>query len=64
MTDLFGGDLPITRASQIKEVAREISQREHVYPRWVAAGKMTQVAADRQIAIMRAVLATLQEPTS
>lgn len=61
MSDLFGGALPISLDAQIKEVLREIAQRERVYPRWVAAGKMTQAAADRQIAIMRAVQHTLAD---
>lgn len=59
MGDLFGGALPVPLAAQIAEVRREIVQRERVYPRFVAAGKLTQGAADRQIGAMRAVLATL-----
>lgn len=43
-------------AAQKAEVAgREVRQRERVYPRLVAAGKMTQAFADRQIAVMRAI---------
>ena len=45
---------------QIAEVAREIVLRERVYPKWVEAGRLTQAKADRQIAVMNAVLATLQ----
>lgn len=60
MPDLFGGSLPVPLAAQIKEVEREIAQRERVYPRWVADGRMPQATANRQIATMRAVLATLK----
>lgn len=61
MADLFGGALPVPLAAQIAEVEREIGQRERVYPRLVAAGKMTPAAAERQIAVMRAVLQTLKQ---
>lgn len=60
MADLFGGSLPVPLTSQIAEVEREIKQRERVYPRWVEAGKMPKATADRQIEVMRAVLATLK----
>lgn len=46
--------------SQIACVKREIALRERVYPKWVAAGRMKQQAADHEIAAMRAVLATLE----
>lgn len=36
---------------------REVRQRQRVYPRWVADGRMTQEFADRQIAIMREIAA-------
>jgi hypothetical protein len=49
-------DLP----KQIACVEREISFRERVYARWVAAGKMKQDKADYEIAAMRAVLETLK----
>jgi hypothetical protein len=47
-------------ADQIACVRREIGMRERVYPKWVAGGRMKQDAADRELAAMRAVLATLQ----
>lgn len=58
MSDLFPDALP-DLAAQIAEVRREIAQRERVYPRWVASGQMKQATADRQMAVMRAVLNTL-----
>jgi hypothetical protein len=60
MSDLFNGTLPVPLKAQIEEVQRELDQRERVYPRLVAERKMPQARADRQIATMRAVLATLK----
>lgn len=59
MLDLFGGTLPIDLAAQRAEIEREIALRRRVYPRWTEAGKMSHAAADRQIAVMEAVLETL-----
>ncbi len=56
MTDLF----PPSIADQIATVEREIRMREAVYPRRVAGGHMSQEAADREIARMRAALETLK----
>ena len=55
MTELF----PPTLDDEIACVRREIQYRERVYPRWVAEGKMKPDAADRQLALMRAVLGRL-----
>lgn len=41
-------------------VDREIRMRTQVYPRRVADKKMRQAEADREIAVMRAVLARLK----
>jgi len=49
-----------SKVDQIAEVKREIALRERVYPKWVEAGRLKQDKADRQLAIMRAVLATLE----
>lgn len=57
MSELF----PFTIAEMIREVEREISLRRRVYPRWVAQGRLTQAAADKQIAIMEAVVRWLQD---
>ena len=35
--------------------AREVKQRQHVYPRFVADGRMSQGFADRQIEVMHAI---------
>lgn len=51
--------LPITIDDEIACIRREIVMRQRVYPRWVAAGKMKQDTADREIACMEAVNARL-----
>lgn len=51
--------LTLTLDEQIKSVEREIGMRESVYPKWVRAGKMSDLKASREIAAMRAVLSTL-----
>lgn len=45
---------------QIACVEREIALRRRAYPRWVRAGRMTQRDADRELAEMESVLATLR----
>jgi hypothetical protein len=55
IADLF----PISLDDQITAVKREISMRERVYPRQVGNGRMSQTLADRELALMRAVLDTL-----
>jgi hypothetical protein len=47
--------LPITMADRLACVDRELALRRRVYPRWVAAGRMTQAKADREIELMQAV---------
>jgi hypothetical protein len=59
MGDLFP-DAPIPLAAQIAEVERELRLRAGAYPRFIAAGRMTQAAADRHVAAMAAALATLR----
>lgn len=49
-----------TLEEQLRGVEREIGLRESVYPRRVAAGKMTQSKADREIALMRAIADTVR----
>lgn len=51
----------ISLAEQVDCVRRELRMRERAYPRWIAAGKMTQAKADAEIAAMTAVLATVEE---
>lgn len=50
-----------TIEEQIAEVEREIAMRRRVYPRLVEIKKTSQAKADRQLAVLEAVLATLQQ---
>lgn len=56
MPELFDPPLP----EMIREVEREITLRRAVYPSLVARKKLTQVGADRQIALMEAVRGNLE----
>lgn len=51
----------ITLDMQMACVARELAYRRRCYPKWVAAGKMTQDKADHELAVMEAVQASLLE---
>lgn len=51
--------MTVPLVAQIQCVQREIVMRERVYPKWVAAGRLRQADADREIAAMRAVLDSL-----
>lgn len=58
--------MPTTAVSiedQIAEVKRELAMRERVYPRWINAPKpkLTPQTGERQMARLRAVLATLEQ---
>lgn len=46
---------PITAADKRACAERELAMRKRVYPRWVSAGKMAQITADREIAVMTAI---------
>lgn len=54
MSGLF--DDVISKQEKVQEIEREIAMRERVYANRVAEKKMTQAKADRQIAVMRAIL--------
>lgn len=54
--DLF----PPTLDDLIACIERELAMRRAVYPKRIAAGVLSQAAADRQMALMAAVLANLQ----
>lgn len=62
MADLFpDSPLAVSIDDQIDEVRKEINYRKHVYMRLVDKKKLTLATADKKIAIMRAVLQTLQQ---
>lgn len=50
-----------TATEKLAEIDRELRLRRHVYPSRVAAGKLGQKMADRQIAIMEAIRADYAE---
>lgn len=49
-----------TIEEQIAEVERELAMRRRVYPRMIEIKKTTKPKADRQIAVLEAVLDTLR----
>jgi hypothetical protein len=51
----------ISLDDQIKELQRELALRDRVYPHLVANGKLRQPVADRNVARMRAAMATLRD---
>ena len=54
--------MTITRETKITALRRELQMRGRVYPHRVAEGRMTQAEADREIAVMRAILADYEGP--
>ncbi len=56
MSDLF----PISLDDMIEEADREVTMREKVYSRQLGLGTITPDAANRRIAIMRAIAARLR----
>jgi hypothetical protein len=46
-----------SRARKLKCIDRELGMRRRVYPGFVDRGKMTQSAADEEIAVMEAIKA-------
>lgn len=59
MYDLFPETAPGI-AEQIAEVRRELALRERNYSGFIRRGFVTAAKADRQMATLRAVLATLE----
>lgn len=52
--------IAITLEEQIRGVMREIAMRKSCYPKWIEQRRLTQAKADHEIAVMEAVLRTLQ----
>ena len=52
----------ITSDDKRRCLKREIAMRRSVYPGWVAKGRMTKALADREIAVMEAILADYAQP--
>lgn len=52
-------EFEMTLEEQIKGVKREIEMRKRVYPKYVEAGKMTQLEANYRIDVMECTLNSL-----
>lgn len=64
MTDMFPETLPDARIKPaLGELRREIGMREHLYPKWVAEGRMKAVVADRQLSALKGALELIEELT-
>lgn len=48
-------------SEKAKEARREVFQRQRVYPRLIAQGKLTPTAAARQIALMEEIAADYEK---
>jgi hypothetical protein len=59
MPELFE-DPPPTLRDAIAEVKRELGMRRGAYPRFVAAGKLPQGIANRQVACLETALKWLE----
>lgn len=46
----------ISDDDKLRELKRELRMRRSAYPRWVASGSLSAETAERQIAIMEAVV--------
>jgi hypothetical protein len=55
MTDLFAA-FPFSREDKIGGLRREVAMRQRVFARRVERGVMERADADREIALMRAIL--------
>jgi hypothetical protein len=45
----------IDNIDKLRCVEREIAMRKSVYPKWIAAKRLSQENADREIAVMEAI---------
>lgn len=59
MEDLLG-KRTFTAREKAEAIVRELTLRRYVYPRRIAAKKMKQETADREIAVMEAILGDYQ----
>ena len=55
---------PITTRDIIGELRRELALRQRAYPAWIAKGTLAQAKADRQIAVLKAAIAKIEETRS
>lgn len=55
---------PITTPDMLDELRRELALRQRLYPAWIAKGTLAKPKADRQIAVLKAVIAKIEETMS
>jgi hypothetical protein len=55
------GNVCVSLNEQIREVERELRHRSYSYPAMIQREKLSAANAARRLAVMRAVLETLQE---
>ena len=55
--------MTITDQDKLACAEREVKMRRRVYPRWIAAGKMTQAKADHEIAVMESIAEDYRKKT-
>lgn len=55
---------PITTRDMADELRRELAMRERLYPGWIAKGTLAKPKADHQIAVLKAVIAKIEEKFS
>lgn len=56
------GERTFTTADKRAAIQRELKMRRRVYPKWVRDGRMAAADADREIAVMEAILADYPDP--
>ena len=56
------GERTFTTADKRAALQRELKMRRRVYPKWVRDCRMTAADADREIAVMEAILADYPDP--
>ena len=57
---LAAAEPPITLRDEIECIKRELKLRRKVYPRWIATQRMAEGYANREIAVMEAILRRLE----
>jgi hypothetical protein len=50
-----------TSKEKLTEIRRELKHRHFVYPKLIGSGRLTQQAADKQVAIMTAIRGDYQK---
>lgn len=51
----------IDAQTKLKAIQRELAFRQNLYPKWVAAGRISQEKADHEIEVMKAIAKDYQD---